>query len=124
MRPTLLILLCFCALLAGCRGYSLDMSGLNEYSGHKQDDASERFSMSALDRAASPGLEESSRGRTLADADYITSREMDRTNDRLSMSRLDRLSTRHVEPTGDGIGIADLERVTSRKLDPDNNKIR
>lgn len=124
MRTFGLLLLLACALLGGCRGYSLDMSGLNDYSSDETGDSGDRFSMSALDASTEEGLERSSRGLTVGDADSTMSRELEATNDRLSMSRLNRMSGKHVEPAGEGMGIGDLERVTSRKLDPDNNKIK
>jgi hypothetical protein len=125
MRAFAFSLLCLGALVGGCRGYSLDMSGLDTYAdGQARDAASSRWTMSDLDRASSCHVEPAGRGLTMSDADAATSSSLDETNRRLSMSRLERLSTKHVEPTGDGLSISDLERVTSRRLDPDNNKIR
>ncbi len=124
MRYVTCILLGLCALLGGCRGYSMDMSGLNDYSGEQTGDSGDRWSMSSLDEVSEGPLERSSEGLTVGDVDSSMSKSLDETNTRLSMSRLDRLSAEKVEPTGEGLSLADLERITSRKLDPDNNKIK
>jgi hypothetical protein len=111
-------------LLAGCRGYSLDMSGLEAYSHENADDTNDRLSMSALDRAASPGMEDAGRGLTMADAESSFMRATEKTNERLNMSNLDRLSNEHVKPASDGLTMSDLEKAVSGPTDPDNHKIK
>lgn len=110
--------------LAGCRGYSLDMSGLETYAVERTDRTNDRLSMSSLDRSVSPALENASDGLTMTDAGLGFERATAKTNERLNMTELDRASAKYLEPAGHGMTMSDLDRAVSGPLDPDNHKIK
>lgn len=124
MRSCAYILIALCALTAGCRGYSLDMSGLDTYSSEKTDSTNDKLSMGTLERASTHALNDAAESTSVAAADRAMSAATEKTNDRLSIGNLERLSTKHLEPAGDGLTLSKLDAASSAALDPDKHKIR
>jgi len=112
------------AALAGCRGYSLDMSGLEDYAHQSTEESCEAASVTTLVRWASPGMEDAQRGLTMTDATYAMQKAFAETNRRLNMTELDHASTRHMLPAGRGMTMTELESSVSEATDPDDHKIK